>query len=133
MLRTTDLMVGDWVLYDMNYGNEDISVRPNYQPSFIQNGDDINFCAETNSIGDESVYLPMPLSGDILNANFPDVSDGVFWCWDDRRSADGNEDWFEVRIEKGDDEARVCVRYVHELQHLLRLFGIEKKINVYTD
>ena len=120
------------MLYDMNYGNEDISVRPNYQPSFIQNGDDINFCAETNSIGDESVYLPMPLSGDLLNTNFPDVSDGVFWCWDDRKSADGNEDWFEVRIEKGDDEARVSIRYVHELQHLLRLFGIEKKVNVYT-
>ena len=76
---------------------------------------------------------PIPLTGDILNAIFPDVSDGVFWCWDDRKSAEGNEDWFEVRIEKGDDEARVCIRYVHELQHLLRLFGIEKKINVNTD
>jgi hypothetical protein len=49
--------------------------------------------------------------------------------WDDRKTEETGEDWYELRIHNGPDTA-LClqIRYIHELQHALRLCGIEKEI-----
>ena len=138
-MKKNELMLGDWVLYDMNYGNEDISARPNYQPTFIQNGDDIDFAEDMNCIGDERVYLPMPLTKEIMEIN--GFKCGIFPAWhtniiDDNKSLsamyhEGSETIFIAIKEPNFKLENACILYVHELQHLLRLCRIEKQIEVY--
>ena len=42
-MKANELMIGDWVLKDMNYSEEDpMYTRPDYQPYQIQNGEDID-------------------------------------------------------------------------------------------
>lgn len=71
---------------------------------------------------------PISLDGNILNKVFPDTRHGVYWCWDDKKTFDEGENWYKVRIEKDGNKLLLYIRYVHELQHALRLCGIEKEI-----
>lgn len=107
MLR---LMLGDWVLD-----------KKNMLPVKIENGTQIEKCEELG-------YKPMPLTGDILNEWFPDTRDGVYWCWDDTRSCETGENWYEIRFDINSyDTVVMGFRYVHELQHMLTFY--EKDIN----
>lgn len=138
-MKKNELMLGDWVLYDMNYGNEDVCARPNYQPTFIQNGDDIDFAEEMNCIGDERVYLPMSLTKEIMEIN--GFKCGIFPAWFKNKvrenftlSATYHEGSNTVFVSIDEPNFKLesaCLLYVHELQHLLRLCRYDKQIEVF--
>ena len=136
-MKATELMIGDWGLLDTNYSEENpMYTQPNYQPYRIQNGDCIDFACETNCTGDADVYQPIPLTAKIMLNNefekFRILKD--FYCIDGSKCLDtdckevaiwtrniaGDWEWFAI----GE-----C-KYVHELQHALRLCGIEKEVEL---
>lgn len=140
-MTTKELMVGDWVLMDMNYLEEDpMYTKTDYKPYKIQNGEDIDLACETNCIGDCDVYQPIPLTPEILEKN------GFKEC---NKDTDG-----AIQYELGDESLGVDVwvntepcllgawrksypminelpiSFVHELQHCLNLVGIKKEIEL---
>ena len=128
-MKAKELMVGDWVLKDMNYLEEDpMYTRTDYQPYQIQDGNDIDMACETNCIGDSGIYQPIPLTQEILKENrFESCKDGYdigipLLYWDKYRTA-------ICGFTHCDNIAEVFdCRYVHQLQHALRLCGIDKQI-----
>ena len=133
-MKAEELMIGDWVLKDMNYLEDDpMYTRPDYQPYQIENGEDIDLSCESNCLGDADVYQPIPLTDEILEANgwvyfHPQGIKGTMMlaigghavlCWDSETK--------ELILTGG---SILKVRYVHELHHVLRLCGIEKEIIV---
>lgn len=66
-LNCKSLMIGDWVLKDMNYSEEDpMCTKLDYRPYQITSGEDIDIAIESNCIGDGSIYLPIPLTPEII-------------------------------------------------------------------
>ena len=72
---------------------------------------------------------PISLTKDILYKNFPDTLGNVYWEWDDEKSNE-EENWYEFSISSKNVKVNMTIRYVHELQHALRLCGIEKEIEL---
>lgn len=135
-MKATDLMIGDWVLMDMNFSEENpIYTQPDYRHYQIKNGEDINLACETNCLGDADVYLPIPLTPEILEKNFE--NEGNIFGYKDYKL---NQDFtLENRggrfslVRKCNDFTSstfwICdIIYVHELQNALKLCRIEKEI-----
>lgn len=119
-MKANELMIGDWVCCTdpKPFKIVEISIIDPHEYITGSDGFDV----------DVSDLQPIPLTAEILNSNFPDVRHGVFWSWNDIISSE-NVNWFELRIEIGLDEILTRnIRYVHELQHALRLCGIEKEV-----
>jgi hypothetical protein len=112
----------------MNYSEEDpMYTRLDYQPYQIQNGDDIDLACETNCICDASVYQPIHLTEEILQRHFPDP-DVITWFPLDAQPGVFNIYWEHPTF--GEGEVRLNLRYVHELQHLLRMIKSDKEIQL---
>ena len=119
-MEAKDLMIGDLVMWKRYYSNRKIGGMNDKMVRFRD-------CAFWEV---QDWIEPIPLTAEILNANFPDVRYGVFWVWNDYKSTE-QEIWFEIRIEIDTDESLIRnIRYVHELQHILRLCGIENEIKL---
>ena len=138
-MKANELMIGDWVLCDENAQGEYEFDNVNYQPYQIKNGEDIDYAIERNLTGDADVYQPIPLTAEILEKNGWEYSeytgDEMFtWPLDDdiempfRLVVDynGNKYWITVGV----GNYLTPINYVHELQHALRLCGIEKDITL---
>jgi len=136
-MKVTDIMVDDWVLKDMNYEEENpMYTHPEYRPYKIQNGEDIDIACETNCIGDADIYMPIPLTPEILEKNFL-KRHGAYVILDD---------YFEVEIcEYNDGLYRLLynctemslprtqiteIGFVHQLQHALKMVGVEQEITL---
>ena len=143
-MKPNELMIGDWVLMDMNYSEEDpMHTSTNYQSYQIKNGEDISLACETNCIGDAGVYQPIPITPEILKKNgFKLNYDGWLWCGDKEPQNYVFVYVFvqfrhngEVRLVEINhvNEASVSFRNIqniHELQHVLRLCKIDKLITI---
>ena len=66
---------------------------------------------------------PVLLTTKTLEKNFPTIEDGVTW------GETADSDLFNIRVEY-DKYVEGIFKYVHELQHALRLAGIEKEIEL---
>lgn len=66
---------------------------------------------------------PVLLTVEILKKNFPTIEDGVTW------SETADSDLFNIRVEY-DKYVEGIFRFVHELQHALRLCRINKEITI---
>ena len=105
-------MIGDWV----------------YRPDCY---DQVKEISNNGIIGLDSLrgrimfgeLKPIPLTAEILEKNFPTIEDGVTW------SNTADSDLFNIRVEY-DKYVEGIFKYVHELQHALRLAGIEKTIEL---
>ena len=134
-MKAKELMIGDWVLCDRNAQSDYEFDNVDYQPYQIANGEDIDYAFEQNMIGDADVYQPIPLTKEILEKNFDKKTMyGVF------------DDYFDFEIREFSDSIYIVnyhscempvpdtqiggICFVHELQHALRLCGIEKEINL---
>lgn len=125
-MEATDLMIGDWVNFLTDIEGGDTEYDPctdQYQPMRI---DRIFSFGEVDSdlgvINDASQLQPIPLTAEILEKNFPLIRDGVYW------SEYASSDRFDIRIEYNDLYVEGIFTFVHELQHALRLCGIDKNI-----
>lgn len=135
-LKISDLSVGDWVYYDE--GNTPCSIRSIYRTG-------IQDCVVLNDnkysegvIGFVDSLTPIPITAEILEQNGLEyVDDGndavIFLCCDMfwARLCVGDTFW-QVGIHSEDRlDAVVCdVKHTHQLQHALRLAGIDKEINL---
>lgn len=131
-MKANELMIGDWVMRKQCFGENANLITDVYRVDAITKED---LYLREEDKGYISKYynpeiVPIPLDSDILNKNFPDTRYGVYWCWDDYRSENTGETWYEIRIVKDGEETTIGLRYVHEFQHLLRLCGIEKEIEL---
>ena len=145
-MKANELMIGDWVLLDMNWAEDDqMYARLNYQPYQIERGEDIDLAQETNCIGDADAYQPIPLTTEILSKNGFEAEKayyGFVYFYDDddnslrivfhpKESNYTRGAYSYIHIDCGCvtiDE--LPIQYVHELQHALRLCGIEKEIEL---
>ena len=132
-MKAEELMIGDWVLKDMNYSEEDpMYTRPDYQPYQIQNGEDIDLACETNCIGDADVYQPIPLTPDILErTGFEKVQNLLVLQWENgvypsMIFVEYNPENYCLFI--NDMMFPKPVRFLHELHHILIDCGIKKEI-----
>lgn len=115
MERLSGLMIGDWV-----------NIASPHKVTGIQVSDGV-LCVQTDytdTYYSIENYEPVPLTYEILNKHFPDTRHDVYW-W----SSIGREGEIELKIDLGDDKRiELNIRYVHELQHALRLAGIRKEV-----
>lgn len=119
-MKATDLMVGDFV----NVNDLPLRVGAIRQDElgFFDNDYKIYWCSD-----DEFDRIdPIPLTENILVKNGwrkePTTIDGDYANW-----------YGEIPICQEEDEfnyERIELTYVHQLQHLLRLCGIEKEITI---
>ena len=125
-LQTKDLMIGDWVRVPDLY--KYVRVNAVYPTMICPNphDDDVH-----PVIGDE--YLqPIPLTLEILNTNFSSCPG--WWFIGD------SSVYFRIYKKEGKyllcirskkvQELRMTITYLHELQHALKLCGIEKTIEL---
>lgn len=115
-MKANELMIGDWV--NLSKGNW----SENRKVELI----DIEMIAE-------SVYLadPIPLTSEILEKNGFECRGA--WCLpgEDLGLRQDGDSWGLLSYYAEYDALAFChVKYVHELQHALRLCGIEKEIEL---
>lgn len=134
-MKAEELMIGDLVRV-----NKDVSIK---KGTIVKvrgiDGDrrfqELTGCATCVAVGDIDemtcgvwlAYLePIPLTPEILERNKIRYQFGMPWY---QGGADGV---FEFRYRSDDDtiEIRKAVRYVHELQHILKECGIEKEVEI---
>jgi hypothetical protein len=113
-MKANELMIGDWV-YNKNIAKP-MQIYPMIFPQM--------FRSNPNATTEDYNIFPIPLTPEILEKN-GFLNDGVsFWYLD-----------FRIVLSTSKGVSLVCGRqkrfeYVHELQHALRLAGIDKDIKV---
>ena len=131
-MKIEDLSIGDWVCYT---GKCIDGIGPNRKITYIERDacgfliglDYGGFHYSSAKIED---IVPIPITPEILEKNGValaedyDENGGLFACPAFSVVKYGNSYTFEV------PQARVRVEHVHELQHAIRLAGIEKEIEV---
>ena len=123
-MKAKDLMIDDWV----QYGDiHPIKTRV-LGISSVDNGKHWHIEAEPENANSMRIVAmhavePVPLTAEILEKNFPTIEDGVTW------SEIADSDLFNIRAEY-DKYVEGIFKYVHELQHTLKLVGIEKEIKL---
>ncbi len=135
MMNPKELMLGDLVSVKTASGEKIATVHELYQNGIITK--------EVWPFLDDEIS-PVPLTLDILKKNFePNDEDQARWgsvgCekiffvipkpgW---KVAKWNFIWYpdtqELQIE---DDPMICIKYVHELQHVLRIIGSDKCIEL---
>ena len=123
-MKANELMMGDLVkIKDMKDPIKRISCIDEYL------GKVDFFDGEKLIVTSIDNVLPIPLNADIVDHIHCHPKMAIFW--DDRRTKETGENWYELRIcTDGDTALNMEIRYVHELQHALRLCGIEKEIEL---
>jgi len=76
------------------------------------------------------IFKPIELTDEILEINFPDTDILSWW-------ATGKDGYYHIEIEQDDfddnlggTEVIIKLKYVHELQHLLKICNIDKDIEL---
>lgn len=148
-MKANELMVGDWAhLHYKEYGTTrdvhiDFQVSQIRKNGFDDEEDTYVWGVEHGNMGNVKYIEPIVLNSDILRRNgFTDCTTSVLdrendnWYW---YLGEGNyisnsdllinlhERSFNVRY---NNNSVFGLRYVHELQHALRLFGVGKKIEL---
>ena len=144
-MKANELMIGDWVMVDDIEHTHPLQVAEifnkcgAYYVTLYWDGMPDNVNPQT-LVADVDKVFPIPLTQEILEKNgFVLKPDGWIWC-----DCDGIEDqnYIFIQFRKGCDEVRLIelnfvnnvlakfqkIQFVHELQHALRLCGIEKEI-----
>ena len=121
-MKATDLMIGDWVQgFVPDTYSRVVAIPYAYRLGIITSGGHYIETAPDD-------FQPIPLTPEILEKNGWERSAYHLWAHDDAFCLEND-------IEKGYwvhlfDSPIIYLRYVHELQHALRLCGIEKEVLV---
>ena len=116
-MEITDLMVGDWVICN-HYQDKPFTKQ---------------FGVADFAKGEYEFCEPIPLTEEILAKNGYKSTPGLdfYWLDDKKHCCIKNYDGKRLFCYKqGINDIWLVVKYVHQLQHLLRLCGIEKKIEL---
>ena len=129
-MKASELMIGDWVLAEgmpvmvtnLSILGGDIicAMKPfmSYDVAYAANK-----VALANGAQSIKKIKPMPLTTEILESNFHEPNEGVVWWKND-------EPFYHVECLPLNGTRLIIpyAQYVHELQHALRLSGIDKEI-----
>ena len=136
-MKSSDLMVGDWVMSRRYIGPSRVFA------TYLNTSDDRFAVIITNEAEDGSAtaghtmneLTPIPLTKEILEKNGFEHEDTVGYVYDDYATSN------KVIVDMWDGTIKILHNYdiafsrtywravnVHELQHVLRLFEIEKEI-----
>ena len=130
-MKAKELMVGDWVLA---YGKKTQIVWVGNIHKMAVRGFPSEFM--------DGEILPIPLTSEILEKNgFMLKPDGWLWC---EKEGIEDQNYIFIQFRKGCDEVRLVefnfvnnisakfqkIQFVHELQHALKLCGIDKEIEL---
>ena len=119
-MKKEDLMVGDWVYNKHHKKNIQITPYDFFTHGHLPSGSQY-FIGEPELVSGRDLE-PIPLTYEFLRKIFPNTNDGVYWY--------GRKGKYEVTMVHGENRIKVLIEYVHELQHALRLCGIEKEIEL---
>lgn len=119
-MKANKLMIGDWVEFHQ-------SDSQGFYAQVEALNNDGTF-SESGFYADNDVS-PIPLTAEILEKNLSTTS-RIQYCWDDFLSNSFGEDFYEMRYHGDVTELVINIRYVHELQHVLKLCKIEKEITL---
>lgn len=121
-MNCKELMVGDWV--NVNGLNLKVGAIHADEIGVVDPDYKIYWCSD-----DEFDRIdPIPLTEEILVKNgFGMVNNQYFFGQVEIKEL---RDCWVVTINKKDADIDINIHYVHELQHLLRLCGIEKEIEL---
>ena len=136
-LKIKDLMVGDYVhsrLHDVDTFIIDVEGRVPKEMSEHEYTEAVSVWLDSKECWGRN-YIdeiePIPLTEELLRKFFPTTDDGVTW-YPYNGMIDGYR-WFYIEaIGDGVGGARILgmFRYVHELQHILRLCNIDIEIRL---
>ncbi len=123
-MKASELSIGDWVLdteFDMNVPDK-VSIIEDCGRVWL----------EERNVYQSLVYCePIPLTPEILEKNFEPK--GERWYWGDEFSdididefTDGLWEVEVWNVEVGMLDCKIYISYVHELQHVLELCGIDR-------
>ena len=115
-MKASELMIGDWV-YNTH----------NRKPEQVCEIMERMVMLDYNDLYEYDEVEPIPLTEEILNRHFPDP-DEITWFPLDEQPGVFNIYWEHPTF--GEGEARLNLRYVHELQHLLRMIKSDKEIQL---
>jgi hypothetical protein len=115
MLNITDLMFGDYI---QNLSGAIFRMTAAIFTRYLND----------NSFG--MIFKPVELTDEILESNFPDTDILSWWPI-------GKDGYYHIEIEQDDSEDSlggpeviIKLKYVHELQHLLKICNIDKDIKL---
>lgn len=137
-MKANELMIGDWVVY-----NGDVEYTDPIKIEGMDIATDMLITSDREDVGFEGVE-PIPLTIEILEQNGFKFNDGMFnWFRSDEDSyytafesvrIDVRSGFMRVLKENKDGKQKEvrcdCSGYVHELQHALKLCGIDKEIEL---
>ena len=135
-MRPEKLMIGDWVsLFQGNPDGSSCNVRVSYIGEYGEVG--IDGCEEYTS-ANCNLLFPIPLTPEILEKNgfVKQAYDG--WLISEnngRRLIEYRTDYFDgllriVYAEEPFSKISIKLKYVHQLQHALKVCGIDKEIEI---
>lgn len=131
-MKAQELMIGDWVEYRFTRWTEKGGVYKDYQYVQISSIGKLYIKADNDRVAsaDGEEFYPIPLTSEILEKNGWEhkwwwVHPSTRICFQEKITGDfrvmpdtecDKRDWFAT------------IKYVHELQHLYKLCGIEKDV-----
>ena len=120
-MKVSDLMIGDWI-------------EDGYKKAQVTSITCDGIVETTSGISNIEVVDPIPLTEEILAKNGWDFSKRKYgiYCKEDKfHNVELSRDDYGFYLSVNTDEYEILrVDYVHQLQHLLRLSGIEKEIEL---
>lgn len=127
-LKISDLSVGDWVEIDHEVFG--------WQPAQINVCGDLGIGAYFKDIDPEEEYdctlsqaRPIPITAEILEKNGFEEKWGRWYNSKATMELEQYEDGWSRTINGGEYDV-YFIKYVHQLQHALRLTGVDKEINL---
>lgn len=132
MISETDIQIGDWLHLEytnsiqgfVSFNFKVSQLRRDYGDELLVWGEKTPDGKHFGNMGGVSKIQPIPLTAEILEKNFPEPTDGLTWF--------PEEGGFNCHayVPKCEINAFGLFKYVHQLQHALRLCGIEKEIEL---
>ena len=142
-MKAKELMIGDWVCVTKNFTQKYHKIRAlsNDEGSVLRGIYVNEYGVKNHSIFSPNDTEPIPLTPEILEKNgFENIGDDTYqleekpcWFWVDFFNHQYGCEYDTSTNEYEDDEHRLKlygIPSVHELQHALRLCGIEKEIEL---
>ena len=142
-MKAKELMIGDWVCVTKNFTQKYHKIRAlsNDEGSVLRGIYVNEYGVKNHSIFSPNDTEPIPLTPEILEKNgFENIGDDTYqleekpcWFWVDFFNHQYGCEYDTSTHEYEDDEHRLKlygIPSVHELQHALRLCGIEKEIEL---
>lgn len=124
MVQTDNIMRGDWLFYRGKVNAFPFQVEQIAKREF-------GYYAEPEE--NRMYYLPrdevfpIPLTEEFMRKNYPDPKEIVWYSLDEQPG------FFNIFWEYptfGEGEVNLNIQYVHELQHILKMIGMTKKIKL---